>query len=1367
MTFNATESFNQALEIFSSLYQDMAPPDVPPGLSPDCQDIEFLPGSVFTRRALNKFFSAPQEPTSDLVSVAEYPLPDGDYLSAFLYSTGNLFQSKLSTGVVSQIGSVAAGCQFKSANAFNKQWFAFFSEALADQFSDSPYCGADIPRYYDGKNVWRVTQDAPGGNPVFASIPTLPVNLAQTTPTGTLTVTAVQSTDPQIIYTPSPKSVTTTYSALLYTCSAPVPASWLGTTIGVTGVSGTNASLANVSAIVIAVSGNTFTLGRGTGSAFVNLGGQSATATLAGNYFTRNGNIVTAYLGTSIPPNFQTGLFAKIINSNASAINGPNWTIDATGGILRDATGLVTVTIDTQLTNLAAGSQLFINAADVTDFPASLQTVYQVISATGGKTVFTISNPTWGNGAVATSNAGGAVYQVWSGVFQIQSVGVDNNGNAFFTYFQLGPDATLNSTGGTPQAQIQSQIPPGIRNAVLMFKSTNGALTAPSIPIQISVVGGTTLLGAQVIPIGPPGTAQRVIALTPAYGSSYYYITPSIVPSVNGLPPVLSSGTIIPDNTTTNAVIDFSDQQLTAGTQIDIQGNNLFDQIVLAPSLGCIEYDGRMFWWGEINNIKNLINMGFDGGYATPTYGGSANSGGLGASGVAWTNYANITSPSSYTEINLTSGQTSQALLSWQYNLSVTSPPGATVAIVTVTANAYYTSTGNSSITAKLLKAGSAIGSAATVALSGSRGSAGNPTPLQFTFTLPALLAADLNILTFGAQFVSSCSSGTLDLFMNNAQISASVDDLFPLGWDGSNSTGGTGVLVPNGTLGFSYRMTGAGGDFDCLIEQPFYKDYYGEPIATPGALYVLRLLMSASGTTDGLFVCQVVSPTQGILASVGYPTISPSSTLSWVVLPLPALPATIPSDTLIRIYLQSSHAVVTIDETSLIDTQFPVNFQQMRASYYRNPFGYDNQTGICDIDGAWKITAAFTQRGYLYALTDGPMFQTQNNGTTEPNDWTVTKFADECDCYGPNAVVFTEDLAWWAGPLSGARIFNANKPAKISQEVQQTWNLINDNAPLSVWLANDPDERSLYIGVPTGESTTANLVIPMSYRNVGDVANDPAPLRQSLSGKMIPLELCRKWNRWNMPMLCGSMLTQASSEGNKKQMFFGGADHGNLYWLNPDKFSDDDYGRIFSYYVTCAFFNHETEQTAPGLGLHRKLFEFLSLYISGVGQIKVTPYIDNLNNPWVITPTVWNSLLRKWSSVGTFDAKCTISGTTLTTGSNLPANVAQVVINGTYYTVSSQSPGQLNLATAPGDQANVAFTAVYTPATPPAMPLYSLSANPNHDLEWAMNVRGERMFLKIEALPNSGTDAAFNLQHLVLAGRADRTFPVRGAQAQ
>lgn len=86
-----------------------------------------------------------------------------------------------------------------------------------------------------------------------------------------------------------------------------------------------------------------------------------------------------------------------------------------------------------------------------------------------------------------------------------------------------------------------------------------------------------------------------------------------LVPAqVNGLQ--VSTSTVINDNTTTSAVLDFSDLSLLSATGVDIPGNNLFQQTTLNLPRGVDWYQNRLFWVGEKNTVFGLLNMGMDGG---------------------------------------------------------------------------------------------------------------------------------------------------------------------------------------------------------------------------------------------------------------------------------------------------------------------------------------------------------------------------------------------------------------------------------------------------------------------------------------------------------------------------------------------------------------------------------------------------------------------------------------------------------------------------------------------------------------------------------------------------------------------------------
>lgn len=1203
MAINPNQAFEKDLGLFSSLYEDMTPTDLPEGLSPDNQDMDFDPGSTQTRAGLKKVFATPLGGSPTVVSAEDFPLPSGSYLSIFLDSAGKMYSNDPATQTKTQIDTVAAGVQFKAENAFDKQFYAFFNQAMAAQFSDSPFVGVEIPRYNDGKgNIWRVTQDNPGANPAFSPLQTSPVNLVQSAPTGTRTISAVASGGAQFrtFKMRDPETHLWDYetveywTTLVYTCTVAPPASWVGTYVTVTGLSGTNASLANIVGYVQSVSGFTFTFNR-VQSDPVNLTAQAGTATLAGTYFSRAGNFVTAYVGSSKPANFAVGLYVRIQNSTGTDILGTNWAIASIG---RDSDGLVTIVVSTELTNLPPGTVLDIEATDTANFPNGSQTVYQVVQVGGGTTTFTIN---WPGTVAAPAASGGNVRQKWSGSFQLLTVDEDANGNWFITYFQLGPDVILTSTGGTPQAQLQSQIPPGPRNAVIMFKNQAGALTGPSVPVQLSIVGGTNLLFAQQIPIGPPGTAQRVIAFTPAYGSSYYYITPAVTPSIAGIGEVLSLGTIVNDNVTTQVILDFSDFQLTAGTQIDIVGNNLFNQIVLAPCIGVIEYQGRLAWWGEINNIKNLENPGFDGGYIAPQ--------GL----------VTVVDDGSGSGTTVTSTAIVFDSL-WE---------GATIQIGT----SFY-------VIDTWITSGKVI------------------------LVSPAPAGASQQSVVFAP------TPGP------------------PPGWvNGPGFTGGVGrvFLAALEEFGFAYRMTSAAGSGDCLISQPAYQDFYGAPIFRARANYLVRLRASVNGTKGGNLRFNLYSPSLNqSYTSANFLVTGISTTPGWIVAAFSAaMPDPLPADTILRVYLNlvPNGTVVTIDECEFIDADKPVLRQQARGSYFDNPFGYDEITGKIGISEAESFVGAFKARGYLFLLTDKGMFQTQNNGSTEPNDWQIIKAAQDCGCSSPCAVDQNSDLAWWAGQ-QGVWMYAGGAPDKISQPIQVSWHAINWDAQLSIWLRNDPIKRVLYVGIPRDLATAPNFTYPMNYRGGGLFSE---PLFTSRAGQLIAGDLVRKWSRWTVKANCAAMLHR----GAIAEMVFGGGNgqaaglatgFGNLYTLDETQTHDDDYGVIPSYYVPYFHWAASLREQIPTIGLHRLIYVYLTAFVTGVGKIRITPLVDDMGNPW------------------------------------------------------------------------------------PNAKEYILSPTMTHDLEWGLNVVGERATFKVSVVPFSGTDAAFQLNHMVVAGRREANFPVRGA---
>src|SRR5579862_7577531 len=166
------------LDLFGGLVTDMAPADLPPGVSPDCADVAFVPGAVKTRPGLASMYAP--------IVVPGGGNPTVNYLKSFvqpnlvetllaLDSAGTLW-GELSPGSLTQIASgIVAGARAKSATLFGREYIAI---------SDGKF-GIDIPRQYDGTYFDRVSQVGPGGGPtsVADAAAESPVNIAAS-PTG-------------------------------------------------------------------------------------------------------------------------------------------------------------------------------------------------------------------------------------------------------------------------------------------------------------------------------------------------------------------------------------------------------------------------------------------------------------------------------------------------------------------------------------------------------------------------------------------------------------------------------------------------------------------------------------------------------------------------------------------------------------------------------------------------------------------------------------------------------------------------------------------------------------------------------------------------------------------------------------------------------------------------------------------------------------------------------------------------------------------------------------------------------------------------------------------------------------------------------
>src|SRR5258708_23008143 len=130
--------------------------DIPHFMSPDCQNVEFVPGRVQKRSGTSIAFTNGIS-TGNINYTKSYQQPNGNVQNLAVDSLGFLFYQDVTFGSTFLVtGSLLQNLTPNSVTLFGREWLA-----LGDGKQ-----GQDVPRQYNGTNVYRVSQDGPGAGPV-------------------------------------------------------------------------------------------------------------------------------------------------------------------------------------------------------------------------------------------------------------------------------------------------------------------------------------------------------------------------------------------------------------------------------------------------------------------------------------------------------------------------------------------------------------------------------------------------------------------------------------------------------------------------------------------------------------------------------------------------------------------------------------------------------------------------------------------------------------------------------------------------------------------------------------------------------------------------------------------------------------------------------------------------------------------------------------------------------------------------------------------------------------------------------------------------------------------------------------------------
>ena len=579
MSFNPTGCAQAPLTVFGGKVSEMAPIDLPEGVTPDCSDVEFVPGSVFSRRALQKVFKTPFPKGGPLgivptvVYSKSYVTPTGGIQNLYIDSNGIIWMEDFTDtpGSYTEIGSITPGALVKSVTAFGREYIAP---------SDGLH-GADVPLAWNGTWLDRVTQDGPGISPEIANLV-----IAATTLSGNSPISLTRALNVVTANTASAHGLKVGYQAQI-TNVADQPIGFISS------ININNETAPGIATIKTAVAhglvpGNDVSI-------------QNVSATLLPVLTTLNrvGGLVTVQTGSN-PHGLTEGANVTIALLTGSDTNGFVGTYPVVQ-VVDDFTFTYAQITQTD----AAGTAADYSASLNWPFTGTQSTILYEVQTCPDAFTFTVqitySDGTW-TGVSPTWDAG-AVFKPWVGTFFVTSVPSATQ----FTYQDPGPAGTSTAEGTvTPSGQAA----PGPHQMVCMFLTRNGAITVASPPVQFFANGGQYLQVSD-IPIGPPNVVARIIAFTGAYSVDEFYYIP--VPAMaNGQQ--VSQATQINDNTTTIAVFDFSDPTLFSALGISIPGNNIPNQIVIDGALSFGFYASRLVTWGQRNCIQNLLGMSFDGG---------------------------------------------------------------------------------------------------------------------------------------------------------------------------------------------------------------------------------------------------------------------------------------------------------------------------------------------------------------------------------------------------------------------------------------------------------------------------------------------------------------------------------------------------------------------------------------------------------------------------------------------------------------------------------------------------------------------------------------------------------------------------------
>ncbi len=465
----------------------------------------------------------------------------------------------------------------------------------------------------------------------------------------------------------------------------------------------------------------------------------------------------------------------------------------------------------------------------------------------------------------------------------------------------------------------------------------------------------------------------------------------------------------------------------------------------------------------------------------------------------------------------------------------------------------------------------------------------------------------------------------------------------YPLGWkaDATFGPGGTDeeIFV---VWGAAYSIVGNGSTATRgLMTQGAVNDGLGAALIQAGTDYTVRARCARNALlVQGTLHVHLYSASGGI-NTTGLQLTAGQLTTSYVEYSaeLTAPLGTIPSDLVLRVYADGTpnqNGQFYVDSMEIFPTSQPVNASLVRASRVEDPESYDGINGMLSVaeNNGQAIRAAFKLRERLYFVKEHSLHVTQDDGTNEPSLWSIAEVSRRVGTPSVRGVGVGEDWVVIAH-RTGLYLFSGGEPVKISQEIQPTWNQINWQAAQTLWVTVDTKERRILVGAPFGIATTPNRVLMLDYHEL-DSASDlasGAPVTITYTGRKTATDRARKWSPWSIAANSCALIerpngTAVAAIGGGLPGVGGGGATGKIYQLVDTQYSDD--GATIPSYYTTHFFPERAVENSLGLGAHRKLFSYLSMYVEGAGNLALTSFVDTSSAPQTQQPLPLSSPATK-----------------------------------------------------------------------------------------------------------------------------------------